>query len=64
MVELKDRQQQETEGRLQLPSRVMVMEGMFTSLKVHTLKVHIRETYYIIKKGQTQVVHGFCPSFY
>ena len=53
MVELKDRQQQETEGRLQLPSHVMVMECMFTSLKVHNLKVHIQVTYYIIKKGQT-----------
>ena len=51
MVELKDRQQQEAEGRLQLPSHVMVMECMFTSLKVHNLKVHIQETYYIIKKG-------------
>ena len=36
MVELKDRQQQETsKGKMQLCSRLTLMECMFMSLKVH-----------------------------
>ena len=33
MVELKDRQQQETEGKLRFPSRLTLMAHTFTSLK-------------------------------
>ena len=41
MVELKDRQQQETEGKLQFHSRLKSMERVFESLKVHNLKVRM-----------------------
>ena len=40
-VELKDRQQQEMEGKLQFHSHLTLMECMFASLKVHNLKVHM-----------------------
>ena len=39
MVELKDRQQQETERKLQFHSCLTLMEHMFASLKVCNLKV-------------------------
>ena len=39
MVELKHRQQQETEGKLQLHSQLTLMECTFASLKVYNLKV-------------------------
>ena len=38
MVELKDRQQQEMEGKLRFPSRLTLMAHMFTSLKGHDLE--------------------------
>ena len=38
MVELKDRQQQETEGKLQFHSRLTLTEHKFASLKVRNLK--------------------------
>ena len=39
MVELKDRQQEETEDKLQRWPRLILMEHTFASLKVHNLKV-------------------------
>ena len=39
MVELKDHQQEETEGKMQQQSRLILMERTFASLKVHNLKV-------------------------
>ena len=41
MVELKDCQQQETEGKVQLHSCLTQTEHTFTSLKVFKLKVHV-----------------------
>ena len=41
MVELKDHQQQEMEGKLQFHSRLMLMERMFASLKVLNFKVRV-----------------------
>ena len=40
MVVLKDRQQYEMEGKLQVHSRLMLMERTFTFWKVSNLKVH------------------------
>ena len=40
-VELKDRQQYETEDKLQFPSRLRLMEHKFPSLKVLNLKIHM-----------------------
>ena len=40
-VELKDHQQEETEGKLQLHSRLMLVQRMFAFLKVCNLKVHM-----------------------
>ena len=39
MAELKHRQQQETEGKLQFHSHLMLMEHTFASLKVCNFKV-------------------------
>jgi len=39
MVELKDCQQQEMEGKLQFHSHLTLLEYTFTSLKVRNLKV-------------------------
>jgi len=39
MVELKDRQQEETEDKLQRWPRLILMEHTFASLKVNNLKV-------------------------
>ena len=41
MLELKDKHQQEIEGKLPLCSCLMLMERTFTSLKVHNLQVHM-----------------------
>ena len=41
MVELKDGQQQEMEGKLPVHSLLTLMERTFASLKVYNLKVHI-----------------------
>ena len=41
MVELKDGQQQEMEGKLPVHSLLTLMERMYASLKVYNLKVHI-----------------------
>ena len=46
-TELKDHQQEETEGKLQLHSRLMLMEHTFSLLKVCILKVHMQKTYCI-----------------
>ena len=40
MVELKGRQQQEMEGKLQFHSHLTLIECVFASFKVHNLKVH------------------------
>ena len=45
MVELKDRQQQETEGKLQCHSRLTLMECTFISLQVCNWKVHMWGAY-------------------
>ena len=47
MVELKDCQQYENEGRLQLHSSLTLMEHTFTSLKVHNQKICMQRTYCI-----------------
>ena len=39
MVELKDRQQEETEDKLQHWPHLILMEHTFASLKIHNLKV-------------------------
>ena len=39
MVELKDHQQQEMEGKLQFYSHLTLMEHTFASLKVHNVKI-------------------------
>ena len=41
MVELKDRQQEEAEGKPQFHARLTLMECTFASLKVHNLKVRM-----------------------
>ena len=41
MVELKDCQQQETEGKLQFHSGLMLLYCTFAFLKVHNMKVHM-----------------------
>ena len=46
MVELKGHQQQEPEDKLRGHSCLRVMERMFASLKVPSLKVHMQGTYY------------------
>ena len=40
MVELNDRQQKETEGKLQFHSCLMLMKHICTSLEVLNLKIH------------------------
>ena len=45
MVELTDRQQQETEGNAQFHSCQTLMECTLASLKLCNLKFHIQETY-------------------
>ena len=45
MAELKDRQQQETEGERQFHSCLTLMERTFASLEVHNLKIHVWGTY-------------------
>ena len=45
MVELKDHQQEEMEGKLQFHSGLMLIELMFTSLKVLNVKVRMQGTY-------------------
>ena len=47
MVQLKGSQLSETEGKLKFHPRLTLMEHMFTSLKVHNLKVCMCETYSI-----------------
>ena len=39
MAELKDHQQEETEGKIQHQSRLILMEHTFASFKFHNLKV-------------------------
>ena len=46
MVELKDPQQKETDGKLQFHSRLMLIERMFASLKAHNLKVRVGDLLY------------------
>ena len=41
MAELKDRQQQEMEGKLRFYSHLMLMEHSFTSLEVHNQKIYM-----------------------
>ena len=45
MAELKDHQQQETEGRLQVHSGLMLLAHAFEPLKVHNLKAPMWGTY-------------------
>jgi len=46
-AELKERQQQETEGKLPFHSHLTVMERVSASLKALKLKIHMKGTYYI-----------------
>ena len=48
MVELKDHQPEEMEGKLQFHSRLTWMECTFAPLKVRNLKVHMQGTYYSV----------------
>ena len=41
MVELKNPQQEEMEGKMKFHSRLALTEHTFTSLKVHNLKIHM-----------------------
>ena len=58
MVELKDCQQKEMEGKLQFHSYPTLMEHTFASLKVHTLKAHVLGIYCTC--SPRQVSGSFC----
>jgi len=67
MVELKDCQQWEKEGKLQFHSSLMLIERICASLKVFNLKVHVYESYCIVCIYDIlyHIIHvGFLHSFF